>query len=57
MSDSVDADRWDSAGDRPSDGTDTVEAYEVEDGTVFYDAENPLAWVEASNTVRLDELA
>lgn len=36
-------------------GVDTVEAYEVEDGVVFYDAENPLAWVRASNAVTVRE--
>ncbi|ELY52067.1 MULTISPECIES: DUF7331 family protein [Natronococcus] len=36
-------------------GTATVEAYEIEDGVVFYDAENPLAWVEASRTLALEE--
>ncbi|WP_425601219.1 DUF7331 family protein [Haloplanus halobius] len=58
MSDHVDAGRWDSADDRPDpDGIDTVEAYEIEDGTVLYDAENPLAWVESSNAVSVHEYA
>ncbi|MFB6155993.1 MAG: hypothetical protein ABEJ22_08860 [Haloferacaceae archaeon] len=35
----------------------TVESYEIDDGVVFYDAENPLAWVEANAAVRLDEHA
>ncbi len=38
-------------------GTATIEAYETEDGVVFYDAENPLAWVETSRTLQLEELA
>ncbi|WP_306056901.1 DUF7331 family protein [Natronococcus wangiae] len=38
-------------------GTATIEAYETEDGVVFYDAENPLAWVETSRTLPLEELA
>ncbi|TYL40452.1 hypothetical protein CV102_02440 [Natronococcus pandeyae] len=38
-------------------GTATIEAYETEDGVVFYDAENPLAWVETSQTLPLEELA
>ncbi|MDQ2049136.1 hypothetical protein RBH26_01430 [Natronolimnohabitans sp. A-GB9] len=38
-------------------GTATVESYETEDGVVFYDAENPLAWVETSRTLTLAELA
>lgn len=36
-------------------GTATIEAYEIEDGVVFYDAENPLAWVETSKTLTLEE--
>ncbi|AGB36684.1 DUF7331 family protein [Natronococcus occultus] len=36
-------------------GTATVEAYEIEDGVVFYDAENPLAWVETNRTLVLEE--
>jgi hypothetical protein len=57
MSDHVDAGRWDSATERrQSDGIDTVEAYEVDDGTVLYDAENPLAWVESSAAVPIREL-
>ncbi len=39
------------------DGTRTIESYETEDGVVFYDAENPLAWVETSQTLVLDDLA
>ena len=37
-------------------GTATIESYETEDGVVFYDAENPLAWVETSRAVSLSEL-
>ncbi|PSQ28118.1 hypothetical protein BRD03_04500 [Halobacteriales archaeon QS_9_68_17] len=29
------------------DGIDSVEAYETEEGVVFYDAENPLAWLRS----------
>jgi hypothetical protein len=59
MSDHVDAGRWDSADDRcpDHDGIETVEAYEVENGTVLYDAENPLAWVESSRAVPVHEYA
>ena len=35
----------------------TVEAYDVDGATVFYDAENPLAWMEASVAVRLRDHA
>ncbi|ELY61582.1 DUF7331 family protein [Natronolimnohabitans innermongolicus] len=38
-------------------GTETIESYETDDGVVFYDAENPLAWVETSRTLTLTELA
>lgn len=34
-----------------------VERYEIDDGVVFYDAENPLAWVEASRPLCLEDLA
>jgi len=37
------------------DGTATVEAYEVDDGVVLHDAEDPFAWVEASVAVDLAE--
>lgn len=36
---------------------DTVEAYEDGGNVVFYDAENPLAWVETSRTLDLSECA
>jgi hypothetical protein len=36
-------------------GAETVEAYDVDDGVVLYDAQNPLAWVEASTAVTLSE--
>lgn len=39
------------------DGVETVESYEVDGGMVFYDAENPLAWVETTETVALSDLA
>ena len=29
-------------------GVETIESYETEMGVVLYDAENPLAWVEAT---------
>lgn len=38
-------------------GTETIESYETDEGVVFYDAENPLAWVETSRTLALEELA
>ena len=39
-----------------SDAVDAeVEAYEDDGNVVFFDATNPLAWVEASRTVRLTD--
>lgn len=35
----------------------TVEAYETDDGVVFYDAAEPTAWLQAGTAVRLDEMA
>lgn len=35
----------------------TIEAYEADGRTVFYDAENPLAWMDATRTLTLEELA
>ena len=34
---------------------DSVETYEAEEGTVFYDAQNPLAWLQSSRTGTLSE--
>lgn len=59
MTDNADSDRWTGPDHGPGDDVDepTVESYETDGGVVFYDADNPLAWVEASRPVRLDELA
>ena len=38
-------------------GVDSIEAYETDDGIVFYDAQNPLAWLKAAATLTLDEQA
>jgi hypothetical protein len=37
-------------------GAETVEAYDTDDGVVFYDAENPLAWLQATHSARLDDV-
>lgn len=34
----------------------TVGAYEENDDTVFYDTENPLAWVQTDEAVQLAEM-
>jgi hypothetical protein len=53
-----DADR---AGEEPepteSDAVQTTEAYETDEGVVFYDAENPTAWMQARATLDLHEMA
>ncbi|AUX10182.1 hypothetical protein AArcSl_2562 [Halalkaliarchaeum desulfuricum] len=36
---------------------DTVEAYEDDGNVVFYDAENPLAWVETTRALDLGNCA
>jgi hypothetical protein len=38
-------------------GVGSIETYETNDGVVFYDAENPLAWLEANETCSLRERA
>ncbi|GGL61836.1 DUF7331 family protein [Halocalculus aciditolerans] len=38
-----------------ADDAPDVEAYETEGGVVLYDADNPLAWLKASNAVALVE--
>lgn len=47
---------------RSTDGSDLpetaeadIEAYETADGVVLYDAQNPLAWMKASNAVALGD--
>ncbi len=40
-----------------TDGVESIETYETDEGTVFYDAENPLAWLEAGETFSLREHA
>ncbi len=51
----------DRPGDAPepaqSDAVQTTEAYETEEGVVFYDAENPTAWLQARATLELEEMA
>ncbi|MFC7075708.1 MULTISPECIES: DUF7331 family protein [Haloarcula] len=38
------------------DAIQTTETYEVDNGTVFYDAQNPLAWLQSDVTMPLDEI-
>ncbi|WP_181686651.1 DUF7331 family protein [Halorhabdus salina] len=37
----------------PSETAATVEFYETDDGTVLYDAENPLSWVFSDDAIDL----
>ena len=48
-----------SHGSEQADGSESVDAvgtYETADGVVFYDTENPLAWVQTRDAVRIDEM-
>jgi hypothetical protein len=59
MSDHADVDaEWGTDRSPPTEpaGADTVEAYETEDGVVFYDAENPLAWLQASESASIEDV-
>lgn len=38
------------------DAPEAIEVYEDDGQTVFFDGENPLAWLEASHTVTLSDL-
>jgi hypothetical protein len=38
-----------------TDAAEPVETYETEVGTVLYDAGNPLAWIESSVAVPIEE--
>ncbi len=35
----------------------SVESYEADDGVVFYDSDNPLAWLQSDDVVDLDDAA
>ncbi|MFB6164057.1 MAG: hypothetical protein ABEJ31_02765 [Haloarculaceae archaeon] len=39
------------------DAVETVEVYETDEGMVLYDAENPLAWVQSSGAISLEDAA
>ncbi|WP_276270876.1 DUF7331 family protein [Haloarcula litorea] len=53
------SDRADDLRSEPAlpDAVQTTETYETDEGTVFYDAQNPLAWVQTDTTMSLDEVA
>ena len=43
--------------DPVTEAVETTESYQTEEGVVFYDADNPLAWMQAADVVDLDEAA
>ena len=55
MSTHADAHREDSAATTEPAGVETVESYEVDGAVVLFDAENPLAWVETTKAVSVQE--
>jgi len=55
MSTHADNHQADSAVATEPDGVETVESYEVDGGVVLFDAENPLAWVETTEAVSVQE--
>lgn len=52
------SDRSDELRSEPAlpDAVQTTETYETDEGTVFYDAQNPLAWVQTDTAIPLNEL-
>jgi hypothetical protein len=46
----------DGAGVPPETAELTVEAYETDEGVVFYDAAEPTAWLQAVDAVSLEEM-
>lgn len=57
MSDHVDSERRGIAGADHGADSVAVEAYETDGNVVLFDAENPLAWLEAGSAVSLHEFA
>lgn len=55
MSTHADKHGKDSAAVTEPDGVETVESYEVDGGVVLFDAENPLAWVETTEAISVQE--
>lgn len=50
-----DVDSTDAEERLPTDDVEFVETYDTDDGIVFYDVDNPLAWLESDSVVTLDE--
>lgn len=40
---------------RLPEAVESTETYRTDEGTVFYDAQNPIAWVQTDSAVRLSE--
>ena len=57
MSDHAATGQWDSATTGPFQprGAEDVERYETDEGVVFFDSHNPLAWLEATQTIPLED--
>ncbi|MFB6171862.1 MAG: hypothetical protein ABEJ23_04960 [Haloarculaceae archaeon] len=51
------SDRVDAPCPEPAAGDVSAELYETDDGVVLYDADNPLAWVQSTVSVRLEDQA
>ena len=39
-----------------ADAVAATESYEIDEGVVFYDAENPLAWIQTDTALLLEEV-
>ena len=39
-----------------ADAVATTESYDTDDGVVFYDAENPLAWIQTTLVFEISEV-
>ncbi|GGN85411.1 MULTISPECIES: DUF7331 family protein [Haloarcula] len=53
------SDRADDIRSEPAlpDAVQTTETYETDEGTVFYDAQQPLAWIQTDTTLELQDAA
>ncbi|MBX0321834.1 hypothetical protein EGH21_02195 [Halomicroarcula sp. F13] len=53
------SDRADDIRSEPAlpDAVQTTETYETDEGTVFYDAQHPLAWIQTDTTLELQDAA
>jgi len=61
MSNHANAGETDRSGDVRSEpalpaAVETTETYKTDDGTVFYDADNPLAWLQTDDPVTLNDV-